>query len=335
MNTETTGRESRGPRRATMTLGAFVVSATLAFGSGSVVAAPSVVVEQPPTLVAPAKPVPASTPEPRPTTVPEAAPASVPALPDSAAPTADAAPPVDDLDEAPDTIGPLERASVVLYGDSLAWEARDAFVTSFAGRADVTDRTFGGTAICDWLETMAADALGIQPGAVVVEFSGNSFTPCMFSADGAALRDGALIDRYRADAESVITMFVHSGTQVVFAGSPAAPPAAGRPALNDVYERLADEHDGVHYVDAGAAVLDEGRWTATLPCLAAEPCEGGVDDNGAPANAVRAPDGLHFCPAGTEALDGVTGTCSVWSSGAFRFGVAMAAPLVAALDAAS
>src|SRR5262245_46354365 len=72
----------------------------------------------------------------------------------------------------------IERPLVVLYGDSLAWEAKDYFVAGFAQRpgVEVITRTFGGTAICDWLDTMRADAVELAPGAVVVEFSGNALT---------------------------------------------------------------------------------------------------------------------------------------------------------------
>jgi hypothetical protein len=45
-------------------------------------------------------------------------------------------------------------------------------------------------------------------------------------------------------------------------------------------------------------------------------------------NIVRAADGTHFCPAPVTVVRGVTGACPVWSSGAFRFGTAMAEPLI-------
>lgn len=333
-----------------MTATAFVISATVALGSSDAAAAPAVEPVATETTQALVEPTPAA---PAAVTVPAATTTSTQddatsedrTAPQESEPTeqADTDAPIDvDADSAvepvgepSESVGPITRAMIVLYGDSLAWEAREVFAMALAERADVVERTFGGTAICDWLETMAADALSARPGAVVVEFSGNNFTPCMLDADGAALRDGELVDRYRADAESVIAMFVRNGTQVIFAGSPTASPDSDRPLLNEMYERLAAAHDGVHYVDAGAAVLDQGRWTATLPCLPVEPCEGGVDADGAPVNAVRASDGLHFCPASSDAVDGVTGACPVWSSGAFRFGAAMAAPVIAGLDAAT
>lgn len=91
------------------------------------------------------------------------------------------------------------------------------------------------------------------------------------------------------------------------------------------------------YVDAGAAVLDHGRWTDALPCLPDEPCSGiaGAVATDGPVNVVRAPDGNHFCPVAHDAVDGVVATCPVWSSGAYRYGTAMAEPVVELLEAAT
>ena len=75
-------------------------------------------------------------------------------------------------------------------------------------------------------------------------------------------------------------------------------------------------------------MLSGGRWTETLPCLAGEPCTGGHDANGTPVNIVRAPDGAHFCPGAPAAVRGVTTECSVWDGGAWRYGNAMAAPVI-------
>jgi len=46
---------------------------------------------------------------------------------------------------------------------------------------------------------------------------------------------------------------------------------------------------------------------------------------------VRAPDGAHFCPIGAAAREGVVDPCAVWSSGAYRYGSAMAGAVVADL----
>jgi len=234
---------------------------------------------------------------------------------------------------------PLARPVVALYGDSLAWEARHVFEQAFADHPDVqvVTRTFGGTAICDWLDEMAADAETLAPGLVVIEFVGNNYTPCMQDLAGEPLIGAALTDRYAADAEAAIAMFTPADTQVVLAGAPISQPATAsldlhRAPLNAVYEDMGQRLDGVHYVDAGSTLLDDGEWTATLPCLPLEPCVDGTAESGA-VNVVRAPDGLHFCPAGADAPRGVTGDCPVWSSGAFRYGAALAQPVLEILDA--
>ena len=236
-------------------------------------------------------------------------------------------------------VRPLARPVVVLYGDSLAWEAQDTFVQAFADRTGlkVVLRTFGGTAICDWLDAMADDAATLSPGAVVVEFSGNTMTPCVQDAAGRPLAGTAFVERYAADAEAVIATFAPTGAQVVFAGAPISRAAEERGdfnggRLNALYEQMGRTHDGVRYVDAGAAVLESGHWTATLPCLPVEPCTGGIDAAGQGVNVVRAPDGGHFCPASKDAVRGVTGACPVWSSGAFRYGSALAHPVIESLS---
>ena len=251
-----------------------------------------------------------------------------------------ATPPVTSV-PAPSTPTPavVTRPVVVLYGDSLAWEARDQFTAAFAGLpgAEVETRTFGGTATCDWLTDMRADAASLRPGAVVLEFSGNAFTPCMRDIAGQPLSGDAYLARYRADTETVLDIFEPYGTRVYFAGSPMRDPARASGArgseLNAMYAAEAAAHPTrVEYVDAGAAVLDQGQWTNTLPCVADEPCTGGTDSTGRPVNVVRAPDGAHFCPVNTADVAGVTDACPVWSSGAMRFGRAMAAPVTEALS---
>jgi hypothetical protein len=89
---------------------------------------------------------------------------------------------------------PQADRHVVLYGDSLAWQSQECFVARLAsaGLTQVTTRTFGGTAICDRLGQMRADATDIHPDAVVAEFSGNALTPCMKAPDGRPLSGAAL-----------------------------------------------------------------------------------------------------------------------------------------------
>lgn len=243
------------------------------------------------------------------------------------------------IESAASPIGPIARPVVVLYGDSLAWEARDSFNDSFADHphTDVYTRTFGGTAICDWLDQMAADAASLAPGIVVIEFSGNSFTECMHDANGVALTGAAIDERYAVDAASAIEIFASIGTHVVFAGAPVFGPnaATGGGRLNSLYRELGDDHDGVWYTDAGRSVLDGDSYTITLPCLSSEPCGGGYTSDGLLVNVVRNPDGVHFCPVSGVAVQGVTDDCPEWSSGAYRYGRALAQPVLDALAVSS
>jgi hypothetical protein len=234
---------------------------------------------------------------------------------------------------------PLANPVVILYGDSLAWEAEDSFVGAFAGKpgVQVLTRTYGGTAICDWFDAMRSDAATLAPGAVVLEFSGNALTPCMEDADGHGLTGNAYWEHYRADAQTAISFFAPAHSRVYLAGAPISrvQEATGDfhgGLVNAMYDELASLYgDVVAYVDAGASVLDHGHWTPTLPCLPNEPCTGGTDLRGRGINVVRAPDGGHFCPAAEEAKRGVVAACPIWSSGAFRYGNAMAAPVLAHL----
>jgi hypothetical protein len=233
---------------------------------------------------------------------------------------------------------PIGARRVVLYGDSLAWQSQDFFAAALesAGITQVTTRTFGGTAICDFLPQMRADAAALRPDAVVVEFSGNALTPCMRALDGSALSGAPYFEKYAADAGAVLDTFAAGHTMVFFAGAPISRRAERMgdpttPTLHSIYAALAESSPWGRYTDAGAAVLSGGLWTQTLPCLPTEPCTGGRDANGTPVNVVRAPDGAHFCPGAPAAVRGVTAACSVWASGSWRFGNAMAAPVIAEL----
>jgi len=240
----------------------------------------------------------------------------------------------------PDTSA--ENASeprIVLYGDSLSSESQGFFAEFLIrnGITDVQTRSFGGTALCDYLDDMREDAAVLHPTTVVIEFSGNAFTPCMQDANGTPVTGDEYFARYRDAATEALRIFAPSGTHVYFVGTPVSRRTEetrnrNSESLNRLYASLSTMGLST-YVDAGAAVLDHGHWTETLPCLADEPCAGTTDTSGTPTNVVRAPDGVHFCPGAPSAVRGVTDGCPVWSSGAFRFGSAMATPVVQELNA--
>jgi len=223
---------------------------------------------------------------------------------------------------------------VILYGDSLAWEAQDHFAAAVKLGTDATviGRSFGGTAICDYFDIMKDDAASLHPAAVVLEFSGNRFTTCMHHPDGSGMGDGDAYMKYVADVREAVQTFTSVGTHVYLAGAPVSRPVPGSfqrgRALNVMYSwvALVSTPGTVTYVDAGTAVQNGTEYTDELPCLPEEPC---------PANGsivVRSYDGVHLCPGDDTHRDPVTKRCLVWSSGAYRYGRAMAAPVIAQLS---
>ncbi len=111
-------------------------------------------------------------------------------------------------------------ASVAVYGDSLAMQARPYFKLLMAA-ADQSSTTyyssFVGTAICDWLPRMRQLAVTTHFEAVVLEFSGNALTPCMA---GIADYTPAYYAKYRADTMTAISIWVPTVAHVFLVGSP-------------------------------------------------------------------------------------------------------------------
>ncbi len=211
---------------------------------------------------------------------------------------------------------------IAFYGDSLGMEAAPDF-SFMAAQSDapVLVRTFAGTAVCDWLQEIANDAAVWHPSVAVMEFSGDNFTPCMA---GYAIGTASYYTKYRQDTQTAIDELRSHGIRVVLTGLPldaASAENANVLALNNIYSTLASTNPGVSYVDAGQAVLSDGAFTWTLPCLSFEPCTGPSG-----TNVVRSPDGVHFCPDGNDTLKGYFAVCDVYSSGALRFALAILQP---------
>ncbi len=224
------------------------------------------------------------------------------------------------------------RARVVLFGDSLAFQAAPyfAWIVEAGGRATVTEHTFGGTNVCDWLPTMRR-AAGEHPQAVVLEFVGNTFTRCMA---GCTAGSAAAVARTCTDLAVAVKVFRAAGARVYLVGTPVTRAQWVRrdPHRDQLNRRIAAlaaaSGRGVAYVDAGRAVEGRGgAYTAVLPCLYFEPCTGPLVA-GVRNDVVRSPDGVHFCPGESGDAVGVVGGCTVYSSGAFRFAAAMAGPVI-------
>jgi hypothetical protein len=218
------------------------------------------------------------------------------------------------------------QPQIALFGDSLSWEAQPYYTSLVhsTGETPLTYDSVGGTAICDWLQRMREVEATYHPHAVQLQFSGNALTPCMAAYPEAS---EAYYEKYRADTQAAIDIFVPRGTRVFLIGAPISRAGQSDPnwdRLNRQYAQMAaGDPQHVTYVDAGTAVEGPGNtYVETLPCLMVEPCIGPVV-GGVPSNTVRSPDGVHFCPTATGNTEGVIGGCPIYSSGAFRYAHAM------------
>lgn len=260
--------------------------------------------------------------------------------------------------EAPDD---PEPADVILYGDSLATEAVFHFQAELLEADDelaIVPGASPGLAICDFIETISQDLVAYEtPEVAVLEFAGNNATPCVADAGGERLTGQALADKYAQDAELVTDVLVQNGIQVLWVGPPPAPglPGGASEAIDQAYRDLVDEWserepDMVHYAPAGEAVTGPGgEYVAALPCLdderdpedvlatldelgleyeEEELTSGGVGCANDEIQ-VRNDDEIHFCPVELGADDLI---CPTYSSGARRYGEAMAAATLDLLD---
>lgn len=192
------------------------------------------------------------------------------------------------------------RAEVLIFGDSLVFDASAAFESHFGAR-DVRAR-FGGFpgtgvlfrngAMADRLSEKVAEH---DPDIVVLQSCCNYNTT---GDDRYVLPDGSEVE---ADSETMYVLWAEAsqdwvdragagGAEVFWALSPPLDP--GLEALNERVDRLNGIYlglDGVTLIDWPAAVALNG-FTATR-----------TDDSGAEVR-VRHPDGIHFTPEGSQLL---------------------------------
>jgi hypothetical protein len=219
----------------------------------------------------------------------------------------------------------VDPIRVSLFGDSLTYQSRSAFLAGTVplGVRLGTVSARPGAALCDDRDAIVRDLASKRPDLLVLEYSGNSFTPCMTGPGGAQLPIGsrAWRDRYRDDLERIATMAASTGTEVVWATAPPVARAGSPPdypaRIASVAREVADRNPGLQVADTGDALAGRGAYASTLPC---RPDEAALcrDDR----IAVRAADGLHFDCFGT--ID-VLGGCLGYSAGARRYGDALAA----------
>jgi hypothetical protein len=167
------------------------------------------------------------------------------------------------------------RGPVLVYGDSLIEQASPYF------RSTDQVRAYGGTALCDWVDKMARAAAVEQPSVMVVEFVGNDLTPCMQGYQTP--------DQVRAKYEADMARLKRRvDAPILWVGAPAFRDRT--PTTLGLYS------SEPRFVDAGDAVLADGAYTDTLPCL---PDEGSIQGCVNGRIRVRASDGMHFATSGS------------------------------------
>jgi hypothetical protein len=212
--------------------------------------------------------------------------------------------------------GDDEPTRVYVFGDSLVAQATPYLEDLLRERGFAPNvNSVPGSATCDWFGNFERVRDGFDPDVVVMAFSGNALGPCMRAEDGSALSSEEYVAKYRRDSERAIEAF-DDDTPFYVVGTPVN--AEGEDRVYRVYEDLPARFDNVEFVDGGEYVTPGGRFAMTLPCLEDEPCTGPVVD-GERHNVVRAPDRAHFCEA-----EGAAGRCPGYSSGAYRFALAIA-----------
>jgi hypothetical protein len=212
-----------------------------------------------------------------------------------------------------------DEKTVYVFGDSLVTQSTKYLEEELEARGfEPHIESLSGSATCDWFENAKKGHEEFDPDVVVMSFSGNALGPCMLRPDGTPLSPDEYTAKYRADTERAVDIF--GDTPVFLVGAPVNDEGDDR--VFRIYEDIARERENVEFVDGGKYVAPDQRFAKTLPCRPEEPCTGPTIE-GERHNVVRAPDNAHFCPDER----GVGGPCKEYSSGAYRFALAIAEAL--------
>ena len=195
----------------------------------------------------------------------------------------------------PTSGGPAIERPVVVFGDSVLWQA-DAnmrFAFASASKRPATVRAFGGTALCDWVQGVR-DALAAKPkpAAIALSFTGNHVTPCTGGSNGQPGPEpgtSAFYEHNRRAMDQIRSAAAAAKVPVVW----VTPPPLGSTTSDhiEVFEQMA-ERRGFDVVSAGDAVTSTpDRFVSTMPCLPDEGASRGCQSG---RIRVRADDKVHF-----------------------------------------
>lgn len=252
---------------------------------------------------------------------------------------------------------------VYVYGDSLTWESQDYI--NFLGNSKFDFRIIstGGTAVCDYSNSVVADAERDRPAMVVLAFTGNAMTQCMtgFNTETSIatkyVRDiTAIAERLNAVAvplalvtpppglKRVNSLTAESGMDAQSALSSSDPVRLGAQSesgyqigqlppgysshtslLVKAYRDWVDSFRSRGY-DVG---IIDGTTPFTTPSgdwTKVQPCLPYESATVGCTNGtidVRGGDMAHFCPTVSTSTNGIVVSCSKWSSGSWRYAAAI------------
>ena len=185
---------------------------------------------------------------------------------------------------------PTTHKDVLVYGDSLTVNAQTANGLLLPGRL-VGVRAKSGTALCDWVPTMAADRAIYHPETVVIALAGNIIT-CV--ADDWRLHGAAgAIANYERALRAV--RVAYPTEKIIVVGPPASHdltgriPFVGNSQLSAMYRRVAPQIQATYSSAADDALTPGHVFTWTRPPLGCPTCQ--------PVR-VRNLDGVHLTTAG-------------------------------------
>ena len=229
----------------------------------------------------------------------------------------------------PGTTAAITPKTALVYGDSITWESRYATANQFKLKKGwtYTNKSFPGTAPCDWLVNLQSDLATYQPSIVAIETEGNNTRPCMLDANGNVLpKDSqAYFDKYTADLSTFFAQVAATGTRLLFVKAIPMKDTTWNNAvnrLNTIGTTLAGQYHGVSVTASPRnAVSASGKYVDYKTCLSTEISAGycGADGKIAIRTLTGTQAGIHLCPSGLNA--GYPYSCpDAYSSGEFRFG---------------
>ncbi len=232
---------------------------------------------------------------------------------------------------------------VGIYGDSIAFQAMpwsDAAVGDRGLR--VRGLRFPGLAACDLVASVRNDLaapMAHRPRVVAVSLVGNSVTDCMRTAGGefAEVNSPEYLDAYELALRRLAEATGAAGVPMIYTWGPTSSPFGttwdGSVHVALIAAAMVEEYPHLRIVDVGASVMGpDGDYGVVLPCLPDESTADGCTEGEIRIRVSQA-DGHFHCRESEVAPSGWPRPCPVYSSGARRYGEALAAEVLFEWDA--